>query len=120
MLVYSASSSSSVICQECLYGDSLAFRLKGLLGRESLGDEEGILLKPCNSIHMFFMKFAIDAIFLDKNNRILHIAHSIRPWRLSALIFGAVSVLEVKAGTALKHQLSLGEEITFSIRQGCA
>ncbi len=120
MLVYLVSSSRSVVCAHCLYGDSLAFRVKGLLGRQAMVDGEGILLKPCNSIHMFFMKFAIDAIFLDKENRILHIAHTIKPWRISALILGAKSVLEVAAGTAVKNGLVTGEELSFSIRQGCA
>jgi len=101
------------ICSRCLYEDKLAFRMKGLLGREGLDGEEGILLKPCNSIHMFFMAFAIDAVFLDKDNRILRIYHSIKPWRISGLHFKAVAVVELAAGVAERHSLQAGEILEF-------
>jgi uncharacterized protein len=116
MVVYTVSSSKAEVCGCCLYSDSPLFRIKGLLGRSSLGEEEGILLKPCNSIHMFFMRFPIDAIFLDKEGHILHIRHSIKPWRMSTLVFHAVSVLELAAGTALRLGLEKGELLTFSIK----
>ncbi len=53
----------SVVCKHCVIADSPWLRMKGLLGRRELPDGEGILLRPCASIHMFFMRFAIDAVF---------------------------------------------------------
>ena len=70
-------------------------RARGLLGRASLGEGEGLLITRCNAIHMFFMRFAIDATFLDKNDQVVKVVRNIRPWRLC--VWGgrrAVKVLE--------------------------
>ena len=71
-------------------------RARGLIGKKSLGEKEALLIPRCNAIHTFFMKFDIDAMFLDKNLRIVKRVCAIRPWR--PFVFGgfkAVMVLEV-------------------------
>lgn len=73
-------------------------RAKGLIGTKALGPDEGMLILSCNAIHTFFMSFPIDAIFLDRNDRIVSRVNGIPPWR--PLVFGgfkAVKVLEVRA-----------------------
>ncbi|MDX6767835.1 MAG: DUF192 domain-containing protein [Candidatus Methylacidiphilales bacterium] len=77
------------------------FRLRGLLGRRALASGTGIWLLPCDSIHMFFMQFPIDAIFLDRNQRIVHVVHHIGPWSLVWPVRGAYSCLEIPAGEAV-------------------
>ena len=70
-------------------------RLKGLMGRERLPPGEGMLILKCNAIHTCFMRFAIDATFLDKNDQVVKVVRNIRPWRL--FVWGglrAVKVLE--------------------------
>jgi uncharacterized membrane protein (UPF0127 family) len=62
---------------------------------------------------MFFMKFPIDAIFLDREDRIVTIYHSIKPWRMSGLHPSARSVLEVQAGVASSIGLVKGDALTF-------
>lgn len=84
----------------------------GLLNRIGLEDDEGLLIDPCNSIHMFFMKFPIDVLFLAKNGKILKINHSLMPWRLSSC-FLAKNVLEVKAGAIKKNRLNVGDFVKF-------
>jgi uncharacterized membrane protein (UPF0127 family) len=101
------------ILSRCEFSGSTWFRMKGLLGRSSLADGEGIWLNPCNSIHMFFMRFAIDAAFLDKERRIVRIYHGIKPWRVSAIVGGAKSVLELPAGTCQKLAVSVGDLLEF-------
>ncbi len=64
----------TVVSGRCVVADSAWLRTKGLLGRASLDEDEGILLRPGSSIHMFFMRFAIDAVFLDKELRVLRVA----------------------------------------------
>ncbi|MFH1619581.1 MAG: DUF192 domain-containing protein [bacterium] len=73
-------------------------RLAGLIPRRFLGPEEGLWIGSCASIHMLFMKFAIDAVFLDKNMRVVRIIRSLKPWRFSPWVWGADSVLELPAG----------------------
>lgn len=79
-------------------------RAKGLIGRSSLPPGEGLLIERCNAIHTFFMKFPIDAIFLDRSGRVVKTVRNIRPWRF--LVWGgwrAVKVLEVAAGDELRE-----------------
>ena len=79
-------------------------RAKGLIGRSSLPPGEGLLIERCNAIHTFFMKFPIDAIFLDRRGRVVKTVRNIRPWRF--LVWGgwrAVKVLEVAAVDELRE-----------------
>ena len=61
--------------------ETLFERTRGLIGRNSLEPGKGLWIKHCNAIHMLFMRFPIDAIFLDKKGEIVKIVRNIRPWR---------------------------------------
>ena len=74
---------------------TFAERARGLIGTKSLPEGEGLLIEKCNAIHTCFMRFAIDATFLDKNDQVVKVVRNIRPWRL--FVWGglrAVKVLE--------------------------
>jgi uncharacterized membrane protein (UPF0127 family) len=85
-------------------------RNKGLLGRAGLDDGEGLWIKPCEAIHMFFMRFAIDAVFIDKQKRVTKVASHLKPWRLSGS-FRAHSVVELPAGTAQRTNTERGDQL---------
>ncbi len=59
----------TVVCARCGIADSPLLRMRGLLGRSSLAADEGLLVRPAGSIHMLFMRFAIDAVFCDRDPR---------------------------------------------------
>jgi hypothetical protein len=103
-----------LLWSQCAYKDSFFFRCKGLLGKSFMNDNEALWLKPCNSIHMFFMKFPIDAIFLDKENRIVKIYHAITPWKMTSLLWKAHSVLEVPAGSSANFGLKQGDQLSIN------
>jgi uncharacterized membrane protein (UPF0127 family) len=84
--------------------------LRGLLGRRELPSGEGILLRPASSVHMAFMRFAIDAVFLDRDLRVLKIAADLKPWRAAGRR-GAKAVLEIPAGEAARRGLSVGDHL---------
>jgi uncharacterized protein len=86
-------------------------RGKGLLGREGMADSHGLWIKPCNNIHTFFMKFRIDCIFLDEHLVIQRIASNMKPFRVAGPVWKARSVIELKAGTAEKWKLSVGDQL---------
>lgn len=88
-------------------------RSKGLLGKQGLDKDEGLLIKPCNSIHTFFMKFPIDAIFLDKRGRIVKICTGIKPWRLCAALLAGYMVLETSADSKASKLSVIGDMIEF-------
>lgn len=95
-------------------------RLKGLLGRRSLDEGGGLLITPCNSIHMFFMRFAIDVAFLDQSNRVVHATHAIKPWRATWFYPKAVSALELPAGTLKRTGTEEGDELSLMVPDGPA
>ena len=84
--------------------------MRGLLGRRNLPGGEGILLKPASSVHMAFMRFPIDAVFLDRELRVVKVASDLRPWR-AAGSRGAKSVLEIAAGEAERRGVTVGDRL---------
>jgi uncharacterized membrane protein (UPF0127 family) len=84
--------------------------MKGLLGRRRLPNGEGILLKPGSSVHMAFMRFPIDAVFLDRDLRVVKIAADLQPWRVAGTR-GAKAVLEIPAGEAGRRGLTIGDRL---------
>lgn len=92
----------AILAQEAQIADNPFSRLKGLLGKEGLKEGEGLIISPCNSIHTFFMRFSIDVVFIDNNNKVVKIAHSLPPGRLFGTGFKANLVIELSAGTLLK------------------
>ena len=100
----------AVVCERCTIADSALPRMRGLLGKRSLGSDEGVLLRPAGSVHTFFMRFPIDIVFLDRDGRVLRIAESVRPWRTAAAR-GAKAVLELRAGECARRRLLTGDVV---------
>ena len=91
-----------IIGNKVLTAENIFSRLKGLMFiKDMKGD--GLLINPCNSIHTFFMKFAIDVVFIDKNRKVVKILRNLKPWRISWFYPKAQQVLELKAGTLPSH-----------------
>jgi uncharacterized membrane protein (UPF0127 family) len=84
--------------------DSFSSRFKGLMFRKEPLKDEALWLLSCNSIHMFFMRFPIDVIFLDKQLCIVKTVEDIRPWSLVLPVRGAHSCLELPVGTVQKYK----------------
>jgi uncharacterized protein len=97
----------AIVCEHCTVARNPLTRMRGLLGRRSLGDGEGMLLQPAGSVHTFFMRFPIDVVFLDADRRIVRIASNVRPWR-AAGAKKAKSVLELAAGEAARVGMTAG------------
>jgi uncharacterized membrane protein (UPF0127 family) len=73
-------------------------RRTGLLDRDHLPEGQALVIAPCNAIHTFFMKFAIDVAFVARNGRVLKVRANIQPWRIAACL-SAYAVIELPAGT---------------------
>jgi uncharacterized membrane protein (UPF0127 family) len=101
---------NEVILENLQVADTFYARFRGLMGKPSLPENTGLMIKPCNSVHCFFMKFPIDVIFLDKDDCVVHIEKSIRPWRLSPVVRRARYVIETNA-TELNDALQNGDRI---------
>ncbi|WP_458413555.1 DUF192 domain-containing protein [Schinkia sp. CFF1] len=82
----------------------LMFRLKPIIG-------EGILIDPCNSIHMFFMFFPIDVVFVNKIGEIIYMKENVKPWSVIWPVKHAKSVLELPVGTIVKYGIKVGNRV---------
>jgi uncharacterized membrane protein (UPF0127 family) len=100
----------AVVCEHCTVAATPLRRMKGLLGRSGLAPGEGLLLRPATSIHTWFMRFPIDAVFLDRDLVVRKVASGVKPWRL---VFArrARSVLELPAGEATRRGVAAGQRL---------
>ena len=89
-----------------------AKRRTGLLQHDRLEPGAGLWIVPCESVHTFFMKFAIDLVYVDKKNRVRKVRNAVPPWRLSACL-AAHSILELPPGTARQTGTERGDELVF-------
>ena len=96
---------------EILIADSFFARLAGLMFRKKLPAATGLLLAPCNSVHMCFMRFAIDVIYLDKDYQILKIVKNLQPWIGLSMCAKAYATLEMTAGEADRCGLEVGKKL---------
>lgn len=87
-------------------------RLRGFLVRKEPDWDEGLLITPCNSVHMFFMLYSLDIIFLDAHGTVTSIRTPLQPWRVAAHR-QAVSVLELKAGQARRLNIFPGTTLLW-------
>lgn len=92
---------------------SFADRFMGLMGKKDLPFGAALHISPCNSIHTFFMRIPIDAVFLDKQRKVVKVCSAMVPWRISSIYFGAHSVLELPAGTTLASGTVEGDQLVF-------
>ena len=98
------------VCERCELADSFWTRFRGLMGRRELAVGSGMLFRPGGSVHMFFMRFPLDVVFLDRDLRVVGIAESLRPWRVAGQR-GAKLTLELAAGEAAARGLAAGDRL---------
>ncbi len=93
--------------------DTFIKRLRGYMFHKSPLTNEVLIIKPCNQIHTFNMKFDIDVLFLDDNYRVIHKNMAIKPGKIIPLVKKATCVAEAKTG--LFEAVEEGELIRFEL-----
>lgn len=93
---------------------SVIEHLRGLIGRESLLPNEGLLIPHCRQIHTWFMTYPIDVVFFNRNNIVINITRTLRPFRCSPCPSDATHCLELPAKQAQKMNLALGDRLKHS------
>lgn len=104
---------TEVVTSHMKKADHMWSRMRGLLGRGGLAPSEGLWISPCNSIHMFFMRFPIDAIFIDKHHQVVRVYEDLQPWRMARGGKFAHSVLELPQGKAAFYNIRVGDRLTI-------
>jgi uncharacterized membrane protein (UPF0127 family) len=111
--VYNETKNRARLASSAESADTFGSRFKGLLGRDKLDEGGGLHINPCNSIHMFFMKFAIDVVFLDERLCVVKVIHGIKPWRATRVYSRAQSVLELPEGVLARTGTMEGDRLRF-------
>jgi uncharacterized membrane protein (UPF0127 family) len=103
-----------IVCDVCHLADKPHTRLRGIMGWKHLRQGEGVLLRPTFSVHTAFVRFPIDAVFLDREMTVVSITHELKPWRLASAR-KARSVLELAAGECRRLGLEPGDRIGWGL-----
>lgn len=107
----------TTLCERCLLADTPLRRLKGLIGYAGIAAGQCMLVTPAPAVHTWFMRFPIDAVFVDRELRVVGVAAELRPWRFARRA-GARAVVELAAGEAARHELRIGERLRWASGAG--
>jgi uncharacterized membrane protein (UPF0127 family) len=103
---------NQVLAEKLDIATSFVARSKGLLTHTHLAQDEGLWIKPCGSIHTFFMKFTIDAAFVDRDLKVQAVYRKLRPWKLAwPMSFAAQSVFELSSGRLDETRTEIGDQL---------
>ena len=105
------------LATEVRIADRFLSRLRGLLATraEDFRFGRGLWIRPSKGVHAIGMRYPIDAVYLDRDHRVVHIEQELRPWRLGAVRPQAAGVLELPAGTVRRTNTSVGDQITIEV-----
>ncbi|MDD5119827.1 MAG: DUF192 domain-containing protein [Candidatus Omnitrophica bacterium] len=90
---------NTVLAENVFLANKSLSRIKGLLGKKVFLPDQAIILDPCNSVHTFFMHFAIDVIFVDRNYKVVKILPKLSPNRITSVYWHSSKVIELPAGS---------------------
>jgi len=104
---------NTVLADDAAIAQTALKRLKGLLGQSSLAAGKALVIRPCNSVHTFFMRFSIDLLFVDKNNRVVKACKEIRPFRLTPVYFQSAFCIELPAGVVNSSNTQESDQLSI-------
>lgn len=107
----SASEQAELLIENLETAQDFFSRAKGLLGRKDMTQQQALWIKPCRDIHTFFMNFAIDCVFLDKEMKIKNIVPDVAPYKLVGPFWKTNSVIEFKSGFVAAKNLKVGDQL---------
>ncbi len=110
----------TVVADRVEIADTFWRRGKGLIGRRELPEGSGLVIRPCGSIHMFFMSIPLDVLHIDKHGHVVKVLHGIQPWRLGPIVPSSKWVVELPEGTARRTKTGVGDVIALVSTAGAA
>jgi len=99
-----------IVASDVELADSAWQRLRGLLGRSGLPAGHGMRIRPSGSVHMMFMRFPIDVVFVNRDDEVVKTVRGLKPWRFSGAM-GAHTVFELSEGTLDRYEILRGDPL---------
>lgn len=112
MKIYN-STQNNLIADDVKVAQNFVTRSIGLLSKKSISESEALIIKPCCSIHTFFMKFAIDVLFVGANGQIVALHENVTPWRILPIHLKSKYVIELASGQIALKNICLGDIISI-------
>ncbi len=103
----------SVLADKANRARTFLSRGRGLMLRPPLPEGGGLVIEPCNSIHMFFMRYPLDVLFLDKEGKVLFMYRGIKPWHMGRVVRGARVAIELPEGVIDNTETQVGDRVTI-------
>jgi uncharacterized membrane protein (UPF0127 family) len=106
----------TIVATNVRFASTFLERAIGLMGKKPLpiGDAlffKGTHLLPCNSIQTTFMRFPLDVLFLDLEMKVKSIQRDVKPWRITWPVNGAVTAIEMTAGSLASANIEIGDQL---------
>ena len=108
-------SNGTEIADQVSTADTFLKRLKGLMFTKDLHAGHGLYIKPCQSIHTFFMNYPIDVLYLNEHLEVVGMDETMKPSTVGKYQRKAFSVLELPAGTIKKTETRMGPSLPISL-----
>ncbi|QQE74766.1 DUF192 domain-containing protein [Brevibacillus composti] len=102
------------IAENAACADTAVKRLVGLLGKSTLSPGEALVIRPCQAVHTWFMRFSIDCLFVDQEGKIVHLICDLAPWRFSPFIKNAACVIELPPHTISATGTEIGDRLEMT------
>lgn len=99
LYAFDENGTKNLLADRVAIADTVISRLKGLMFEKELKENHALILYPCNSIHMFFMRFPIDVIYTDENFAVVKTVKNIKPWKVDFGHSKAKYTIELPIGT---------------------
>lgn len=93
--------------------DGFLTRLRGLLGRERLDPGDGLVIVPCSSVHMWWMRFPLDVIHLDRRGAVVKVVQSLQPGQMGPYVWRSHTAIELPAGTIAASGTQAGDVVAI-------
>ena len=104
-------SQGTYVCRAARLADTSLSRFVGLLGKRSLSEEDGLLIRPSSGVHTWGMSMHIDILALDGKDRVWAAYDNVGPWKLRGISFRTKSVLELPAGRIARCSVAVGDQL---------
>lgn len=101
----------AALAPRAAHARTLWTRLRGLLGTSGLGEGEGLVIEPCNSVHMMGMRYALDVVFASRELVVVGVVRDLRPWRMTKVYRGARYAIELPVGAIASTGTELGDQL---------
>jgi uncharacterized membrane protein (UPF0127 family) len=108
------STKGTTIATQATQAKTFLARGRGLMMAPPLPEGGGLVIDPCNSIHMFFMRYPLDVLFVDKKGEVVFLYEAIKPWRVGRIVKGAKFAVELPVGTIETSRTQVGDTVKMA------